>query len=148
MMATESTVQKRVWAAMGGTSVLFRLNSGAGIVSNGGKPQWCSNGSVIVPNGRSIPLGFGDVSGKPVSGPPDLVGWTRILITSEMVGHTLAVFTGIEAKETSGGSKRVAQVQFGDQLSRSGGITGFANSAPAALKIIADFYGRFRQKSL
>lgn len=88
---------------------LFRINSGMGWA---GKLIKNSNGMVILQDARPLhaaPKGWYDIC-----------GWTETTITSEMVGHTAAIFTGIEIKVTGRLSKE--QKGFRDILQRMGGI--------------------------
>ena len=52
---------------------------------------------------------------------PDLCGWTSIVVTPEMVGQTVAIFTGIEAK-TGKQTLKPAQRRFKDIIERMGGF--------------------------
>ena len=91
------------------------------------------------PNGRNIEL----VDARPiksglVKGSSDLVGWTEVEITPDMVGRRVAVFTAIEAKTPS---VRVfkPQANFIKRLKEAGGIAGIARSADDAAKLIQEF---------
>ena len=55
------------------------------------------------------------------TGTPDLIGWTQIEITPEMVGQRVAIFTGIELK-TAGVKVTPAQEKFRSIIEESGGI--------------------------
>ena len=134
-MAAESTVLRRVWLALARTTTLFRLNTGMGWVCHG-EPQRRQDGSILLPAGRPIALGFGRPDGKPVPGPGDLQGWTSIVVTPEMVGRRVAIYTSIETKESGGGRRRPDQVNWCGQVLAAGGIAGFAKSAEEAQKIV------------
>lgn len=63
----------------------------------------------------------------------DLIGFTRVTITPEMIGRTLAVFTAVEVKagdwKPSATCKREkAQRAFVDWIVANGGIAGMVNS--------------------
>jgi len=60
-------------------------------------------------------------------GSGDLIGWTPIKITSEMVGKTIAVFTSIECKMKKGVVSD-AQVIWNDMVKACGGISGIVRS--------------------
>jgi hypothetical protein len=62
-------------------------------------------------------------------GSPDLVGWMPVTITSEMVGTTVAVFVGIEAKREAGGVVSEPQARFLAALKADGALSGVARSA-------------------
>ena len=140
-MAAESTVQKTILLGLGAISRLFRLNSGKAYLSNLGPPgvKRLQDGSVLVKAARSISLGFAYTTGDPVNGQSDLAGWTSVVITPEMVGKRVAVFTAIETKRTKGGKASSDQVNFVTQVAEQGGIAGIANSLEVARKIIDDW---------
>ncbi len=68
-------------------------------------------------------------------GSPDLVGYTKITITPDMVGKQVAVFTGIEVK-TSKGVVADHQVDFIDNLVYGGAIAGVARSCKDAYDLV------------
>ena len=144
----ESSVQKLIWQAIGGNgkTILFRLNTGMGWLSGLG-PKGVHNlkdGSIHIEAPRPIPLGFGLANGKPVVGACDLPGWTRVTITPEMVGHTVAVFTSIETKRTKNGKPSDDQLNWLKQVKAAGGIAGIANSVESAQAIFIEWFGRFK----
>jgi len=143
----ESNVLRAAWLALAGVrATVFRVNTGKGWVSGGGEVQRLADGSVRIPFARPVALGFGDVKGDPIVGTSDLIGWTEIVVTPEMVGHKVAIFTAIETKESGGGRKREGQKTFLARLISAGGIGGFAASADAARMIVQDFCNRFAIK--
>lgn len=133
----ESNVLRDVWRSLT-ACVLFRVNTGKGIVSGGGPVKWLPDGTVLVPCGRPIALGFQMANGDALSGTSDLIGWTSITITPDMIGKRIAVFTAIETKESGGGSKRTEQKQFIANVLAAGGYAGFARSVEEARAIIND----------
>lgn len=147
-MSSEARVQREIWLGLGLLSRLFRLNSGRAWLSNLG-PQSVkklSDGSVLIPAARPIPLGLATTSGDPVVGQHDLFGWTEIEITPEMVGSVVPVVTAIETKRSKGGKTSEGQINFGDQVRNAGGIAGVANSKEAALAVIMDWVKQRRAK--
>lgn len=126
---------------MGRVSRLFRLNTGRGYVSQLGPKgvHRLKDGSIHIEAPRPIALGFGLMSGEPVKGACDLPGWTEIVITPEMVGRTMPVFTSIEAKATEGGRVSPDQKNWMAQVQGAGGIAGVARSPEEALQIVADW---------
>ena len=69
------------------------------------------------------------------AGTSDLIGWTTVVVTAEMVGRRLAVFTAIEAKY----KKRKAtneQSNFLEAVRAAGGLGGVARSAADAFAIV------------
>jgi hypothetical protein len=143
----ESNVLRSAWLAVASVgATMFRINTGKAWLSGGGEPYRLKDGSVVVPNARPIALGFADPKGDPIEGTSDLGGWTTIVVTPEMVGQKVAVFTVIETKESGGGRKRTAQKNFIARVIAAGGIGGFASSAEAAVEIIKDYLNRFSIK--
>jgi hypothetical protein len=137
-MAAESTVMRQVWAAVASTTILFRVNTGKAW-TGGGPPRRLVDGSVVLPAARPIALGFSRPNGDAVSGTSDLVGWTPVRITPDMVGCQVAVFTAIETKKTKGGRTSEDQINFIAQVQRAGGIAGVASSPEAARHIVKDY---------
>lgn len=83
-------------------------------------------------------VGVADYDGHKVvyglaPGSSDLIGWTPVDITPEMVGRTLAVFTAIEVKTTRG---RVSEAQdkFLKRVERDGGFAVLARSETEAVQ--------------
>lgn len=68
---------------------------------------------VVVRNAYPIDAGL-------CKGSSDLIGWKQIVITPDMVGKTIAIFTALEVKY---GSTRTTEEQqnFIDQVNKSGG---------------------------
>lgn len=132
----ESNVLREVWLAVSPDTVLFRLNTGKGIVSNVGKVHWRQDGSALVEAARPISLGFGMPNGDPLVGAGDLIGWTVVTVTPDMVGKRLAVFTAIETKNSKGGRKRDAQKVFVGNVLKAGGLAGFASNPEEAKQIV------------
>lgn len=137
----ESSVMRLAWLALGASSRLFRVNTGQAWVSGMGPAgvQRQSDGSVVIHSARPIAMGLGMPDGKPLVGAGDLEGWTTIVITPEMVGCKVAVFTSIETKESGGGRKSGSQRNFIDQVRAAGGIAGFASSADEAVSIVTAY---------
>ncbi len=71
----------------------------------------------------------------------DLVGLTTIMITPDMVGKMIGVFTAVEVKEegwsiNSTDKRAQAQKKFIDWVKTKGGFAGFASSVAEFRKII------------
>lgn len=68
-------------------------------------------------DGRWVKYGVANPGGS------DLIGWKSIIITPEMVGKTVAVFTAIEVKTPTGRMDREGKQQhFLDAVNAAGGI--------------------------
>jgi len=108
--------------------VLFRNNSGV----------FKEPGS-----GRPVRFGLGNESKKMNEKfkSSDLIGITSVVVTPEMVGQTIGVFTAVEAKREGwtfslNDVRAVAQRAFIDFVLSKGGYAGFANSVATFRNII------------
>ena len=70
-------------------------------------------------------------------GSADLIGWRTLVITPEMVGQRVAVFTSLEIK-TPTGRLAPAQRHWLQAVEQAGGIAGVARSVGDALRIVTD----------
>jgi hypothetical protein len=68
-------------------------------------------------------------------GSSDLIGWTVVEVTPEMVGTKLAVFTAIEVKSATG-KVRPEQLIFIEQVNKAGGFAGIARGPVEAVNIV------------
>jgi hypothetical protein len=68
-------------------------------------------------------------------GSADLIGWSPMIITQEMVGRQVAVFLSIEIK-TAKGRPSKSQIIWRDVVLKAGGVAGIARSGDEALAII------------
>ena len=112
-MGSEQTIQQQIrLACSSGPVRLFRNNTGT--LRDG--------------NGRPVQFGL-------AKGSADLIGWSSVTITPEMVGQTVAVFTSIEVKSSTG-RLRPEQQQWLDAVSAAGGIAGVARSVEDARALL------------
>lgn len=70
-------------------------------------------------------------------GSSDVIGITPVVITQDMVGKTVGVFTAVEVK-TKNGRPSKPQLTFIDKIKSMGGFAGIARSVDEALKIVHD----------
>lgn len=100
------------------------------LLSENGCTMWRNNtGSLL--NSKGIPVKFGLCVGS-----SDLIGLSPVLITKDMVGKTLAVFTAIEIKTEHGKAATNKQKIFIQHVIDSGGIAGIATSDNEAVSLI------------
>lgn len=71
-------------------------------------------GDVVLSYARPIKFGL-------CEGSSDKIGWTQVVITEEMVGKNIAVFTAIEEKKQTGKATEI-QKNFLSTVSKLGGI--------------------------
>lgn len=91
---------------------LFRNNVGRAWT---GKIHKLPDGSLLIKQPRPIAYGLSVGSG-------DLVGGTPIVVTSEMVGRTIFVFTNIEVK-TNNTRTTEEQINFNNMVTSAGGLS-------------------------
>lgn len=100
---TETSFLRKVWAELSAKGIkLFRNNCGT---------AW------QIYQGKKTPINFGLTPGS-----GDLIGWTTIVITPDMVGQKIAVFTSIEVK-TKTGKVRPEQEHWDKIVREAGGIS-------------------------
>jgi hypothetical protein len=127
MNQAETNLVRRIMLALGRISHvrLFRNNVGTGWV---GKSTTMPGRGILISDPRRLDAGL-------IEGSSDLIGWTSVEITPEMVGKTVAIFTGIEVK-TMVGTMSGKQLNFMNQLRTAGGIVGVVRSPEEALKLL------------
>lgn len=123
----EGNLLKRIQLALSKSNTVrvFRNNTGTAWQ---GKPEWQGNSKLILHNPRPLDAGL-------CVGSSDLIGWTSIEITPDMVGQKLAIFTAIEGK-TGKGKATKEQANFLRAVVAAGGRAGIANDVPDAVQIV------------
>jgi len=86
-----------------------------------------NTGAIKDQTGRLVRFGL-------CKGSSDLIGFRPTVITPEMVGRTVAIFTAIEVK-TPTGKPTPEQIHFIDRVKALGGIGGIARSIDDVLAI-------------
>ena len=113
-MTSESHNQQEIrLAATSAGSTLFRNNQGA------------FKGA----DGRFVRYGVCNPGGS------DLIGWTKITITPDMIGRQVAVFTAVEVKSERG-RPTLEQTNFILNVNAAGGFAGVARSASDLMAIV------------
>lgn len=128
MANSEAGVQTQVRLTMARLgALLYRNNSGA----------------FVDERGRQVRFGLGNDSAqlnKQIKS-SDLIGVTPVVITPEMVGRTVGVFTALEVKEpgwhlTPGDQRGQAQLRFINLIRSVGGFAGFVTDPAEVAGII------------
>jgi len=109
-----------------------------------GASLWRNNkGATVDKTGRLIRYGLGHVSKKldEVWKSSDLIGITPRLIMPEHIGQVWGLFTAVEAKEpgwhlTPGDKHAMAQMAFGNNVRKLGGLFTFAPSVISYQQLI------------
>lgn len=105
-----------------------------------------NSGACMDDTGRLVRYGLGNVSKKRTAqiASSDLIGITKIVVTPEMVGQTLGIFTAVEVKkelwnpEKKFTAREKAQQAYITWVKAMGGFAGFANSVDSLKKILAN----------
>lgn len=123
----ESNTLKTILLSLGKTSFvkLFRNNVAMAWV---GKPTHKTARHITIEDYRPLHAGL-------VAGSSDLIGWTEVTITPDMVGKRVAVFTAIECKTATGRAKP-EQLNFIRAVQSAGGYAGVARTPEDARNII------------
>jgi hypothetical protein len=112
-MASEQTIQQQIRLAC----------------SKGAARLWRNNtGKLLDQHGRMVTFGL-------CKGSADLVGYTTVEVTPEMVGQRLAVFTAVEVKAERG-RPTPEQIAWLEHIKAAGGKAGIARSVAEAFRII------------
>lgn len=112
---------------------LFRCNTGQGWV---GKSKTLPNGDVLIKNARRFSTGW-------PKGTSDLIGFTPMAITQDMVGKMVAVFTAIEGKT---GNLKASEEQddFLNMVYKGGGISTVAHKQEDINEAMNQFFKRYK----
>jgi len=111
-----------------------------------------NSGAFTDSTGRTVRYGLGNISKKRNDEfkSSDRIGITKILITPDMVGKTIGVFTAAEIKKEGwrfcNSPRERAQQKFIDWVRESGGIGMFASSVEDFRKAIVDFIANMKKK--
>lgn len=118
-MSEASALRQALLSSHDAGCVLFRNNTGMGWV---GRTQRLMPGAAYIVKAGDVILG----GARPLhaglcKGSSDCIGWSNVIVTAEMVGLPLAVFTAVEVK-AKGGHADKHQKQFIEQVNRARGI--------------------------
>jgi hypothetical protein len=122
---SEHATQNDIRNSLCDVGLFFRANVGQAWASN--DITRLPDGSLLLRNPRPFSTGL----------PPgfhDIFGMVTLVITPEMVGQKIAVFTSMDAKSQTG-RKRDAQVRFARAVRDAGGRSGFARDTATAIAI-------------
>lgn len=117
MANAETTLQQRIRLALGTQPDLRIFRNQVGSLPD---PR----------TGRLVQFGL-------AKGSADLIGWRTVVVTPEMVGQRLAVFTSLEIK-TPTGRLAPAQRSWLHAVRSAGGLAGVARSVSDAHHIVAN----------
>lgn len=126
---SEANLMRNIQLAISKTLTrLFRNNVGSAwmgtVISH-------SPHQVVIANPRRVSFGL-------CAGASDLIGWTPVVVTQEMVGSTVAVFTAQEVK-MPGAKLRKDQAAFGNAVESAGGIFAAPHSVDEALSAVREW---------
>lgn len=104
---------------------LFRNNTGSGWQGK----SYREGNKLIISDARPIQAGL-------CLGSSDLIGWTTVKITPEMVGASIAVFTAMEVK-TAKGRVSPEQLVFLSRVGDAGGFAYIVKSDKQAVEVLS-----------
>lgn len=107
-------------------------------------PIWRNNsGACEDKTGRLVRYGLGNDSAQlnAVIKSSDLIGITPVIVTAEMVGQTIGVFTALEVKAPGwvlrpSDARGLAQAKFHDIVKKAGGYAGFVSHPDDIFRVI------------
>jgi hypothetical protein len=99
------------------------------------------NNSGVLANPAGQPVRFGlandNAQMNKVIKSGDLIGWKSVMVTPDMVGHRVALFTSVECKKEgwkyTGTPHERAQRKWNDGVLAAGGVAFFANGPEGVL---------------
>jgi hypothetical protein len=123
---TEADIQAAIMLNLGrGETRIFRNHVARGFT---GEVFKSDSQYTIIKNARRASFGL-------CVGSSDCIGFRKLIVTPEMVGTTLAVFTAIEVKSATG-RPTPEQVAFIRVIQQAGGFAGIARSVAEARAIV------------
>jgi hypothetical protein len=118
-MGIETNIFNHIGIDLSPETVLFRNNIGTAVFERAdGKKSYVAYGISAAGGGGT-----------------DTIGWTSKIITPDMVGQLVAIFTAIEIKTLEGVAED-DQKNFIKQVMLAGGYSGFATSKKEARAIV------------
>jgi len=115
MANAETTLQQQIRLAVGSRTDLRLFRNQVGSLPD---PR----------TGRLVTFGL-------ARGSADLIGWRTVVVTPEMVGQRIAVFTSIEVKTPTGRLRPEQQAWLG-VVRGAGGVAGVVRSVEDALNLM------------
>lgn len=125
--ATERDIKASIRLALGRNPDVRLFNNPVGQAWTGHVTS-LPDGAVLIRNPRRVVYGLATGSG-------DLVGWTSVVVTPDMIGQRLAVFTSCEVK-TALGRPTAEQVNWAKAVTGFGGRAGVVRSADEAVALV------------
>lgn len=128
----ETTLMHRIMLAL--------TNAGARVFRNNVGTGWAGSAHVCRGRPETVTLNPGDVlvrKARPLRaglcvGSSDIIGWRAVVVTPDMVGRSVAIFTAVEVKSQSG-ALTTEQQRFLGAVEQAGGIAIEARDADQAL---------------
>jgi hypothetical protein len=103
------------------------------LLSRGATRLWRNNCGMLQDRfGKWVRFGVANPGGS------DLIGFHSVIITPDMVGKKVAIFTAFEVKRSSGGKATDKQLRFIDLVKCFGGIAGVVRSEEEAKSLLTE----------
>lgn len=126
MANQETAIQNACLLRMSASgATVFRQNTG---MLWAGRVVAEDHGRIVLDDARPVRAGL-------CTGSSDIIGWKPIMITSDMIGSTVAVFVAAEVKSKTGKPTK-EQSNFIAAVLRDGGIAGIVRSPEEAERLI------------
>lgn len=100
---------------------------GSRLFRNNVAQAWVANKVIDLPGGDKRLVNPRPLHAGLMPGSGDLIGWTPVKITPEMVGQTVAIFTSVETKSMTGRARK-GQPEWASAILEVGGYAGFART--------------------
>jgi len=126
-MSSEGDIQKKIMLALSSVSSrAWRNNCGN---------AW--QGEIVAQTPQILTLRhYRNIRFGLIEGSSDLIGIQSVVITPEMVGRRVAIFTAVEVKRPSRSKTSEQQRRFIGMVESLGGLAGFARSPEEAIQIV------------
>jgi VRR-NUC domain len=131
-MSNETLITRQIMLALGKlrTLKIFRNNIGTAWQGQRVTIKGVPTHYTILKDARPVHFGL-------CEGSSDLIGWTEIIVTPEMIGKKICMFTALEVK-TGSGRISEAQLNFLEVVKAAGGVAGIVTSDEEATKLVQD----------
>lgn len=134
MATDEQNIMRRIMLAVGGMKNvrIFRNNTGTGWVGER-VAQYREKGETFLVLKDPRPLKTGLCLGS-----SDLIGFTTVTISPEMIGRKIAIFTALEVKTKTGRATK-EQRDFVNLINTFGGLAGIPRNEQDAVGIVQQY---------
>lgn len=123
----ESSIQNAIRLALSAIRGVTMFRQNVGQAWTGSRVDRLPGNRVLIHDARPFRAGL-------VKGSSDLIGWDSVVVTQDMVGKRVAIFSAVEVKGPRG-KLTEDQANFLRVVKEAGGISGVARSTDEATKL-------------